>query len=51
MEKDVRNGERCMYLGCDFNGRWLKDSYLMLYCYFLKCGRYSSLICISNIFP
>jgi len=21
MERDVRNGERCMYFGCDFNGR------------------------------
>jgi hypothetical protein len=22
--KDGRNGERCMYFVCDFNGRWLK---------------------------
>jgi len=28
MEKDVKNGERCMYFVCDFNGRWLKDSSL-----------------------
>jgi hypothetical protein len=25
-ESDGRNGKRCMYLVCDFNGRWLKDS-------------------------
>ncbi len=25
-EDDGRNGERCTYLVCDFNGRWLKDS-------------------------
>jgi hypothetical protein len=25
MEKYVKNGERCMYFVCDFNGRWLKD--------------------------
>jgi hypothetical protein len=29
MEKDVRNGKRCMYFVCDFNGRWLKDSSLL----------------------
>jgi hypothetical protein len=26
MERDVKGGERYMYLVCDFNGRWLKDS-------------------------
>jgi hypothetical protein len=26
MERNVRGGERYMYLVCDFNGRWLKDS-------------------------
>ncbi len=25
-ENDGRNGKRCTYLVCDFNGRWLKDS-------------------------
>jgi len=29
MERDVRNGKRCMYFGCDFNGRWLKDSNIL----------------------
>ncbi len=29
LESDGRNGERCMYLVCDFNGRWLKDSGLL----------------------
>jgi hypothetical protein len=29
LESDGRNGERCMYLACDFNGRWLKDSSLL----------------------
>jgi hypothetical protein len=24
-----RNEERCTYLVCDFNGRWLKDSNLL----------------------
>jgi hypothetical protein len=30
MERCVRNKEMCMYLVCDFNGRWLK--YLNLMC-------------------
>ncbi len=25
-DNDGRNGKRCTYLVCDFNGRWLKDS-------------------------
>jgi hypothetical protein len=29
LESDVRNEERCMYLICDFNGIWLKDSSLL----------------------
>ncbi len=29
LENDWRNGEKCMYLTCDFNGRWLKDSSLL----------------------
>jgi hypothetical protein len=29
MERGVRNGEKCMYFACDFNGRWLKDSSLL----------------------
>jgi hypothetical protein len=29
LESDERNGERCMYLACDLNGRWLKDSSLL----------------------
>jgi hypothetical protein len=29
LESDGRNEERCMYLVCDFNGRWLKDSSLL----------------------
>jgi hypothetical protein len=36
MERDVRNGKICMCFVCDFNGRWLKDSNLMLYDYFIK---------------
>jgi hypothetical protein len=26
MGRDVKGGEKYMYLVCDFNGRWLKDS-------------------------
>jgi hypothetical protein len=26
MERNVKGGERYMYLVCDFNGKWLKDS-------------------------
>ncbi len=26
LESEVKNGERCMYFVCDFNGRWLNDS-------------------------
>jgi hypothetical protein len=29
MERDVRNGKKCMHFVCDFNGRWLKDSSLL----------------------
>jgi hypothetical protein len=29
LESDVRNGERCTYLICDFNRRWLKDSIIL----------------------
>jgi len=29
LESDGRNGGKCMYLTCDFNGRWLKDSSLL----------------------
>jgi hypothetical protein len=29
LKSDGRNGERCMYFVCDFNGRWLKDSSLL----------------------
>ncbi len=29
MERDVRGRKKCMYLVCDFNGRWLKDSSLL----------------------
>jgi len=29
VERDVRNGERCMYFVCDFNGKWLKYSSLL----------------------
>jgi hypothetical protein len=29
LEHDWRNGERCLYLACDFNGRWLKDLSLL----------------------
>jgi hypothetical protein len=25
LESDGRNGKRCTYLVCDFNGVWLKD--------------------------
>jgi hypothetical protein len=25
LEIEVKNGEKCMYFVCDFNGRWLKD--------------------------
>jgi hypothetical protein len=25
LKSDGRNGERCMYFGCDFNGRGLND--------------------------
>ncbi len=25
LESEMRNGERCMYFVCDFNGRWSKD--------------------------
>jgi hypothetical protein len=28
LENDGRSGKKCMYLTCDFNGRWLKDSTL-----------------------
>jgi hypothetical protein len=30
-ESDGRNGERCIYLVCDFNARWLKDSNPLCY--------------------
>jgi len=39
LESDGRNGERCMYFGCGFNGRRLKDSNIVLHCYCVKCGR------------
>jgi hypothetical protein len=29
IERDVRGRKRCMYLLCDFNGKWLKDSSLL----------------------
>ncbi len=29
MESDHRNEKMCMYLVCDFNRRWLKDSSLL----------------------
>jgi hypothetical protein len=29
LENDGRNGERRLYLACDFNERWLKDSNLL----------------------
>ncbi len=35
-ERDVWNGKICMYFVFDFNGRWLKDSNLMLYDYSIK---------------
>jgi hypothetical protein len=25
LKSDVKNGKKCIYLICDFNGRWLKD--------------------------
>ncbi len=29
LENEVREGERCMYFVCDFNGRWSKDSSIL----------------------
>jgi hypothetical protein len=29
LERDRKNEEKCMYLVCDFNGRWLKGSSLL----------------------
>ncbi len=29
LENNGKNGKKCMYLTCDFNGRWLKDSNLL----------------------
>jgi hypothetical protein len=29
LKNDGRNGEKCMYFVCDFNGRWLKDLSLL----------------------
>jgi hypothetical protein len=26
LESEVRDGKKCMYFVCDFNGRWLKDT-------------------------
>jgi hypothetical protein len=31
MEREGRNREICMYLVCDFNGKWLKDSNFLCY--------------------
>jgi hypothetical protein len=31
LENDVRIGERCIYLVCDFNERWLKDLSFLYY--------------------
>jgi hypothetical protein len=35
MERCVRNEKMCMYLVCDFNGRWLKDLNLLCCIYIL----------------
>jgi hypothetical protein len=26
LENEMRQGEKCMYFVCDFNGKWLMDS-------------------------
>jgi hypothetical protein len=49
----VRNGERCMYFVCDFNGRWLKDLNILDYHYNLLASVEGRLVgdCTSKSTP
>ncbi len=49
-ENDERNGERCTYLVCDFNGRWLKYSNYLCCIVIVKCGKQSRACYVSRIY-